>query len=879
MFFSIASAMLNKKITTMDFSQCQLKSIPPELIRIFLANQDSAMVSRIRCFNFKHNEIQNIPQELLDLPDYVDIKLEGNPLDMIPDAYRRSNWLKVREYLMSIRDRAKQWRDCKLLLLGQESAGKSTLLKCLMNKKSKSQCKQNLSTNGISIHRQIKFQMENEEEEENTTGGEEKKEEISTIVSEHSKISKNKNIKSIQFNAWDFGGQEVFYPTHRFFLTNNAVYIITFNLSLLMNPERKIEAEGRISYWMQQVRLSTISSKQKLIYLVGTHLDSVMDQFNQVEEALEMLKNKFPRQRFPGMRCVIPVSCKTGEGIKKLKILIQNDVIDQGLLPLVPPSWVKLYDYIFTQKMMTNIFKNMKHDKIKLANWITRKKFDDIAKRCGLESIDIQIAAEFLQDIGVVILHQNHDYKLGIKNNNTNSKNDVGLDGDNDDDDDNDNDSQNNQNKHHNKLTLHRKRNKFIKDNNNIHHLHLSAMEKKNIVILKPQWLADVMSTLISFNHTWIRNGFLRLSDVPHVFNGYEESVHESLLEMLENFSIIYRIHIAPQSISLKSNQISGIHGVFVPSVLPETPDTNEFLNFWSSSQSDEMDCFEIGRNYCFPFLPLGLIERIIVRAFHIPGFIPHYFWRNGAFLFFRSFTTDTDMYKIYIVFDPTCFQLTLRMRSISNSNDFNSAIHLSRRASIFSLVIDSIDTSLEEYKLGDITERFVPCTHCVESQIKQKTPRNRRQSKLRSTLTSSLNINNLQSIDYTTVFLFTYSECISSMIENDGILFCHHIRSQTRAVDVQNIAPDIALAGVPFIKEENLKIEKQIGMGGFGKVYKGILIQSYPLSLKSSCDDIDINDHKDNIEITVAIKEATVSFKEADYVYSDFRQEVFIMT
>lgn len=34
----------------------------------------------------------------------------------------------------------------------------------------------------------------------------------------------------ITFRAWDFGGQEVYYTTHQFFLTKHAIYLVVFDL-------------------------------------------------------------------------------------------------------------------------------------------------------------------------------------------------------------------------------------------------------------------------------------------------------------------------------------------------------------------------------------------------------------------------------------------------------------------------------------------------------------------------------------------------------------------------------------------------------------------------------------------------------------------------
>lgn len=49
--------------------------------------------------------------------------------------------------------------------------------------------------------------------------------------------------KRIKLLVYDFGGQEVFYPTHQFFLSDRAVYLIVFDLSQ--------SDHSRSEYWLK----------------------------------------------------------------------------------------------------------------------------------------------------------------------------------------------------------------------------------------------------------------------------------------------------------------------------------------------------------------------------------------------------------------------------------------------------------------------------------------------------------------------------------------------------------------------------------------------------------------------------------------------------
>ena len=172
--------------------------------------------------------------------------------------------------------------------------GKTTLLKCLKTKKGKLKCKENISTNGIEIHEGLSLQIKSTDAIHN----------------------------NVLFNAWDFGGQEIFYPTHQFFLTKHAVYVIVFDLS---NYQKE-----RIEYWLWQIRVIAANSTGTPIFLVGTHSDSP----KVCQDALAVIKKdltkKFPNQRFHGMQGVHFVSCKTGQGIHELKECIVDVVKQEG---------------------------------------------------------------------------------------------------------------------------------------------------------------------------------------------------------------------------------------------------------------------------------------------------------------------------------------------------------------------------------------------------------------------------------------------------------------------------------------------------------------------------------------------------------------------
>jgi hypothetical protein len=51
---------------------------------------------------------------------------------------------------------------------------------------------------------------------------------------------------SFSLSAWDFGGQEIYYSTHQFFLSHRSVYVVVWNIAL-------DEEFSRVEFWLQSI--------------------------------------------------------------------------------------------------------------------------------------------------------------------------------------------------------------------------------------------------------------------------------------------------------------------------------------------------------------------------------------------------------------------------------------------------------------------------------------------------------------------------------------------------------------------------------------------------------------------------------------------------
>ena len=124
----------------------------------------------------------------------------------------------------------------------------------------------------------------------------------------------------------------------------------------------------------------------------------------------------------------------------------------------------------------------------------------------------------------------------------------------------------------------------------------------------------------------------------------------------------------------------------------------------------------------------------------------------------------------------------------------------------------------------------LVPCTHCYLSRDLSIVP-----------------------------FLFTLQECVEAAHSQSPFLYCQRIETQDRCVQLKALAADVAMSDIESIDPADLVIERKLGQGGFGMVYKGkwngLDVAVKQLKLDSMGDD-----------------EETVS------KFQEFQQEVWVM-
>jgi small GTP-binding protein len=639
----------------------------------------------------------------------------------------------------------------KLMIVGQENVGKTSLLRSLMRKKSSSGASKGkvdintISTDGIDIE---PWSFVAESVSQRKPGG----------GAASSSGGGDKQV--ITLSAWDFAGQELYYTTHQFFLSARSVYIAVFNLV------QGVET-SKLDFWLQSIR--SRAGADVPIVLVGTHLDHYTSLHkNWSREALVDKLDRRYRRRFPNIVAMHLVSCVTQKGVDQLRVEIERLVARQPHMGEELPT-----SYLELEKMVL-------HEKSRVPPIVSWRDFSGMAQICNIrDEKELVSATRLLHNLGS-LSHFDDD----------------GL---------------------------------------------------RDIIILDPQWLCDVMSTIITTKHSYIKNGILEHRDLPQIWRPpqFPERLHPTLLKLLQKFSIILCLPKqrmddndgdgdngkrpdekqaavkgksgSPSLSSMDSSNDdddddSSIHldedsalmagKSLVPSLLPLRRPGAAIEELFPSRSDEAM----LGRKYRFDFIPTGLFSRLMVRLLHITE--PKVFWRNG-FVFYRG------KEKLFIEQLPTKRTIFVTARGSDTSN--------------FRLVLDALDSlTTDFFHLSPSVS--IPCCHCLEQRT-------------------------------STPFMFPLEVCEMAAMRGRPFVLC----SGVRPIRIDQLVPDITLTEVatPIIDFRDVRREHKIGRGGYSVVYKG-RYNDEPVAIK---------------RIKVAPGQDAGSDDAQLEAFRQFRREVWIMS
>ncbi|TAE51174.1 MAG: hypothetical protein EAZ89_10570, partial [Bacteroidetes bacterium] len=216
-------------------------------------------LGELRTLQLRDNKLEYLPFSLIRYKNLEGLYVGGNPLSPILKGIitKKEDQSSLSEVLSYLREANKGERPntyVKLVLVGNGRVGKTSLYRRL---KGESFNPSEPYTHGVQL-------------------GVLNKNHLPEVTTE-----------TLDLQVWDFGGQEIFYATHQFFLNDEALYVLAWTDEANVTEARKDAAKDfpeetwrPEEYWLENIRLHAPDSP---IVMVQTYSDKGSLPINEAE--------------------------------------------------------------------------------------------------------------------------------------------------------------------------------------------------------------------------------------------------------------------------------------------------------------------------------------------------------------------------------------------------------------------------------------------------------------------------------------------------------------------------------------------------------------------------------------------------------------------
>ncbi|MCI0476599.1 MAG: ADP-ribosylation factor-like protein, partial [Anaerolineales bacterium] len=252
-------------------------------------------------------------------------------------------------YLRSLKKETEPLYEAKLVIVGEGGVGKTTLLKALTKKQPRAG---EPTTHGVKI-------------------------EVQALLLPHPE----KQGVEIQFNAWDFGGQDVYRVTHQFFFSRRSIYL------LVWEPRKGVQA-SQVEDWLKIIRLRVGDDARVII--VSTHCKTG-ERIARIDKPVLLRDFGSMLVGFHEVDSLVNDPA-TGEkvGIAKLKTMIADAAknLEQMGMPF-NRDWRAARDELLAMKEPC----------------ISYAQFADVCARHNLDDISTKTLATLMHDLGYIVYY------------------------------------------------------------------------------------------------------------------------------------------------------------------------------------------------------------------------------------------------------------------------------------------------------------------------------------------------------------------------------------------------------------------------------------------------------------------------------------------
>ena len=162
------------------------------------------------------------------------------------------------------------------------------------------------------------------------------------------------NIGPITFRTWDFGGQREYYATHQYFLSKRSIYLVVWKIT---DGERGVDG---LHSWLLNIQSRAPNSP---VIIIGTHFDLVKEYFPPFfsSDLQKMIRDRYmadsvdaDKRGLPRVVASIEVSTKTRHNIRLLANIIYETATemrtsgnkDRLLEQKVPATYLALEEVV-----------------------------------------------------------------------------------------------------------------------------------------------------------------------------------------------------------------------------------------------------------------------------------------------------------------------------------------------------------------------------------------------------------------------------------------------------------------------------------------------------------------------------------------------------
>lgn len=287
------------KLEVLSANRCHIESVPAWI----------GELTKLKDIRLSSNKLKDLPAALGRLDALKLLNIDNNPLNPELAAANKEGIDTIKRYLRQKAEAEVVLNEAKLILIGEGTVGKSCLLGTLCGMPWE-QLEDLPTTHGIRI--------------------------------KPVKVTESDKGTEITLNAWDFGGQRSYRPTHQLFFSAPAVYLVVWN-------SRQGWQQGSVKEWIKLVKHREPDSKILIVATHCSHKESQADIDRQEfwdlfgkETLIDFIQVDSKPQRYDKTKKKWIGKCK---GIKELKDAIAKVAIS---LPefgqSLPKKWLEVRD-------------------------------------------------------------------------------------------------------------------------------------------------------------------------------------------------------------------------------------------------------------------------------------------------------------------------------------------------------------------------------------------------------------------------------------------------------------------------------------------------------------------------------------------------------